>query len=163
MILELIFEKQRRLDKHFKDNPEVLKNYHFDKKVIALYVEIAEFLNEIEVFKYWKMNKRFDKQKILEEFVDGLHFLASIAIELKIEPFNIIWEKKAVDSINLIKNIFLALGDLFKGRVVTSEVFRGFVQDYFQLVINLDFNEAEIVDAFNKKNKLNFKRANTNY
>lgn len=52
MLLETIFEKQLKLDKHFKDNPEVLKNYHFDKKVIALYVEIAEFLNEIEIFKY---------------------------------------------------------------------------------------------------------------
>lgn len=35
------------------------------------------------------MNKRADKLKILEEFVDGLHFLASIAVELNIKPFPI--------------------------------------------------------------------------
>ncbi|MBG0730491.1 dUTP diphosphatase [Mycoplasma sp. 'Moose RK'] len=87
--LQLIFEKQKILDSKFSEysygNNLISENdcQWEDKVVIAAIVEIAEFANEIESFKYWKVNKKSNFEKTIEEFVDAIHFLVSACLHFK--------------------------------------------------------------------------------
>lgn len=53
-----------------------------NKKVLALFVEVGEFANEIKSFKYWKQNKQVDDSKVLEELADIYFFLFSTTNQL---------------------------------------------------------------------------------
>lgn len=47
-------------------------------RILALQTEVSEFANEVESFKYWKENKKNNREKQLSEYVDILHFWLSI-------------------------------------------------------------------------------------
>ncbi len=55
------------------------------KKMLALLVEIGELANETRCFKYWSNKPASEREVILEEYVDGLHFILSIGIDLGID------------------------------------------------------------------------------
>lgn len=163
-ILSKVFEKQWVLDQHYKSHPQILLDYSFDKKLIAFFVEIAEFLNEIEVFKYWKITKKHDnKLKILEEFVDGLHFLASIGLELNYQAFEFRWEVSSQSFVELIKELYLQYAYFLNSKDKTEEQYRKIAITFFQIVINLGFSAKEVLQAFTLKNQLNLTRIQQNY
>ena len=49
--------------------------------MLALLVEIGELANETRSFKFWSVKPASEKKIILEEFVDGIHFILSLGIE----------------------------------------------------------------------------------
>lgn len=53
--------------------------------MLALLVEIGELANETRCFKYWSNKPASEREVILEEYVDGLHFILSIGIDLGID------------------------------------------------------------------------------
>lgn len=69
--------KQARLDEFIIKKQNLHNQDLFLNKVIALDVELSEFMNNIESFKHWKINK--GKPNILEECCDCLHFILSLA------------------------------------------------------------------------------------
>lgn len=79
-------KKQLELDKFIYNKQGIpLSDLKLKEKVVALDVELSEFANEIEFFKYWKVNKGKGKDKIIEEACDCLHFILSIANTVKAE------------------------------------------------------------------------------
>ncbi|WP_236620395.1 dUTP diphosphatase, partial [Geobacillus thermodenitrificans] len=100
-----MFEMQRQLDAHIeKEHPRQEDEDRLSKKILALQVELGELANEARFFKYWsndqKPRTRIEvvtgqkmvdgviepiveyKNPLLEEYVDGLHFLLSIGLEI---------------------------------------------------------------------------------
>ncbi len=78
--LEHIFELQRSYDDYI-DKLRNLKRYEdlnewMEKMVLAMYEELAEIQREIP-WKWWKNQTDIDREKILEEFIDFLHFYVS--------------------------------------------------------------------------------------
>ncbi|USL05346.1 dUTP diphosphatase (plasmid) [Bacillus anthracis] len=73
-----MFEMQRELDKRmgYKGNDKL------DMLFRALLVEIGEAWNETRAFKMWSTGFGTLKDGLLEELVDGVHFLMNIVIEL---------------------------------------------------------------------------------
>ena len=76
---EYFSEKQALLDEAIKKQKNItdeewlhdLENNH----VIALKVEVAEFVNECSnLWKYWK-EKKPNRERILDEAIDVLHFV----------------------------------------------------------------------------------------
>jgi dimeric dUTPase (all-alpha-NTP-PPase superfamily) len=82
-----LFDLQQKFDLFI-----LKKNKYPDinSKIVGLYSEIGEFCNELESHKYWKKNKKTNKDKVLEEFADILFFYISIANEINISPEDII-------------------------------------------------------------------------
>ena len=88
MKLTELYDKQKQLDQLIVDN---INNINLDgndeiflsDRITALGVEVSEFANEVEAFKYWKKNKRNNKTKQLAEYVDILHFWLSIGNTMK--------------------------------------------------------------------------------
>ncbi|TKI43452.1 dUTP diphosphatase [Bacillus mycoides] len=73
-----LFEMQKELDKRigYKGNDKL------DMLFRALMVEIGEAWNETRAFKMWSAGFGTPKDGLLEELVDGFHFLMNIVIEL---------------------------------------------------------------------------------
>lgn len=83
MNLSKLFEMQRILDTRIVQEKELDESDLLLKKIDAFRVELHELENETKHFKYWS-SKEPDQSKVLEEYVDGLHFILSIGIELNI-------------------------------------------------------------------------------
>jgi len=85
MKLETLLEKQKQLD-FFIINTNNL--HELDPKVrltnttLAMMVEVAELANEIRSFKHWSKKPMSDKDVVIDEYVDVLHFFLSIANQL---------------------------------------------------------------------------------
>lgn len=108
MNLQKLFETQKVLRERFeKEHPIQEGENRFEKKVLALLVEIGECANEQRSWKYWSNDqvpriwantcvyclyggmksccgcegKKY-KNKVLEEYVDGFHLVLELGIEL---------------------------------------------------------------------------------
>jgi len=113
--LAKLFEMQRQLDERIMEqHPELRGQDNLPWKVLALQVELGELANEWRGFKYWSNNRKarilaYKKcpcgtdygwcdeygcedgllayNPLLEEYVDCLHFILSIGLELKAEKY----------------------------------------------------------------------------
>jgi len=111
MELKELFELQNELDQTILDRVtgrmmNVDNKRFLNDKIMALSVEVSEFANEVEAFKYWKQNKRNDKEKQLSEYVDILHFWLSIGNTMKFTPLEVeaAYRKKYRENIERQKN-----------------------------------------------------------
>ncbi|GGJ72928.1 dimeric dUTPase (all-alpha-NTP-PPase superfamily) [Anoxybacillus voinovskiensis] len=82
MDLSKLFEMQRELDERIVREKGLEGQNLLPNKILALQVELAELANEWQGFKHWKTNRQ-PKEGMLEEYVDCLHFVLSIGLELK--------------------------------------------------------------------------------
>src|SRR5690625_3503887 len=78
---DTLFEMQQKLDTYIKDNHNLENENLFDKKILALLVELGEIANETRCFKFWSTKEPNSIDIILEEYVDNIHFLLSIGLE----------------------------------------------------------------------------------
>lgn len=157
-----IFEAQKKLDEAFIKSIEDKEQFNdFElKKIIALLVELGEFANEIQEFKYWKKHKNINKVKVLEEYADGLHFLTSLAIKYNINSeININIKEKNFNK--QLKDVYVAFSLLFKD-INTKNVYNAYSL-YLGLAFIIKLNEKEIKEWYFKKNEINYKRIANNY
>ena len=82
-----MFKMQAELDQYIGKSKKIKMEDYKLERVLALQVEFNELLNEVPfLFKYWS-NKKMNRDRALEEFVDGLHFLLSIGNDLGINEY----------------------------------------------------------------------------
>lgn len=170
MNLAKLFEMQRQLDDHIeKEHPRQEGEDRLAKKILALQVEIAELANELpEVFKFWS-NKKNNREKALEEFCDGLHFLLSVGLEIT-EPDML--DLKSLDLVKAddITEQFLWLMD------DVTDLYNGLYNDghskfcyeflllrFIHLGEMLGFTWEQIEEAYMKKNAENHSRQERGY
>jgi dimeric dUTPase (all-alpha-NTP-PPase superfamily) len=99
-----LLARQRRLDtviiENYKKRVDWLEAPELYQKLsVALCVELAEFMNEMRVFKFWSLKTvPQDKDKAKEEFIDCLHFMLSLTnmVGMKVDdiPFGIGFSKQ---------------------------------------------------------------------
>lgn len=160
--LSAIKEAQKKLDEtiHAKHNVSYDKVYSELK--LALLVELAELANEIRSFKFWSIKESSNKDIILDEYADGIHFISSLCIYYGIEmKFNI----EQLDKVDDKKAITAYILYLFKKGVKLnsrSSVKKWFC-DYLKFGMMIGFTTTDIIDAYNKKNKVNFNRQDNKY
>lgn len=164
MLVDLtdICEMQIKLDKdiHVKHNVD----YHsvINEIILALLVELGEFANEVRCFKFWSNKSSSKKNIILEEYVDGIHFLTSMCIRENIEckfeinDLSLITDKKIITK--LFNNLFVTSNELIDKQGIIN-----WYQKYLELGYKLGFNVNEIKQAYLLKNKINFERQLNNY
>ncbi|MGL4343094.1 MAG: dUTP diphosphatase [Metamycoplasmataceae bacterium] len=161
MDIKEILIKQKELDLAIKKthcpNNDDLKT----KMKIGLFVEIGEFANEIQAFKYWKKNKIIDNNLIIEEFSDGLHFLLSFALNYdfnstKISP------KIISDDINQQFLATFSKLNVYYEREQFNILWE-VLELYLGIIKLLKFSDQEIIDGYLRKNQKNFERIKNNY
>jgi len=88
--LEKLYQLQNKLDCYIvgkKDN----EIDHNDKKflndrILALFTEVGEFANATKCFKYWSNKPPENRIRLLDEYVDILHFYLSIGNTMGFTP-----------------------------------------------------------------------------
>lgn len=163
--MELIewFQMQKQLDQYIEAENHLENEDLFERKVLALLVEIGELANETRCFKFWSKKPASERSIILEEFVDGVHFILSIGIELGYENRKIsIPSEMTTDSLN---SMFLHVYDFVsKLKITKSEAdYSTLLQQFFQLGINLGFTIEEVQQAYLAKNEINYERQKQGY
>ncbi|AJC49670.1 hypothetical protein DR095_00025 [Mycoplasma flocculare] len=165
--LKLIFEKQKILDNLFakysygdSSVTEIDPQWQ-DKVIIAAIVEIAEFANEIESFKYWKANKKSNYEKTIEEFVDAIHFLVSACIHFETKR---VFETKFVKNKDIneqFKHVFILASQFLLDKnvkilVELFEFFLGFIE-----ILGWTINQ--VINAYLEKYAKNLERIKNQY
>lgn len=172
-----LFETQKLLDEHIeKEHPRVPDEDRLSKKILSLQVELGELANELpEIFKFWS-NKKNNFEKALKEYVDGLHFILSIGIELDPKQIPI------YDDIEPLKDEFKTVLEAFRHTfnwtvnldyILFEEPFRSdyrIEKTYFNLLLvfltlgeMLGFTWEQIEQAYYAKNAVNHERQNNGY
>ncbi|MDZ5472459.1 dUTP diphosphatase [Bacillus sp. 31A1R] len=163
MKLQNLFEMQKSLDHHIEEKHNLTSDDLFDRKVLALLVEIGELANETRCFKFWSLKESNSKDVILEEFVDGIHFILSLGIE---SGYNHLKE------INIERSPETSLSDQFLKiyELITTfrlnrsiENYKLVFESYLLLANQLGFTDGDIERAYVSKNEVNYKRQQEGY
>lgn len=163
MQLEQLFQMQKALDQHIQEKHNLQDEDLFDKKVLALLVEIGELANETRSFKFWSVKPSSAKEVILEEFVDGVHFILSLGIECGFDTEQMDLNKQELSL--TVTEQFLCIYDrisIFQKNKSLADYINLF-QSYFELAELLGFTYEEIKKAYFHKNEVNYLRQQNNY
>lgn len=163
MQLEKLFKMQKALDAHIEEKHLLQDEDLFNRKVLALLVEIGELANETRCFKFWSIKPSSAKEVVLEEFVDGIHFILSIGIECGFDEKSVILEEK--QPLANVNEQFLLVYEMicsFRRSKDLNHFIRLF-EAYLQLASLLGFTNEEIEQAYFKKNEVNYLRQQNNY
>ncbi|PLS02584.1 dUTP diphosphatase [Neobacillus cucumis] len=163
MELKKLFEMQKALDAHIEEKHGLEKEDLFDRKVLALLVEIGELANETRCFKFWSVKPSSSKEVVLEEFVDGIHFILSLGIECGFDQETL--NLNTVQSSRNVTEQFLAIYESISHfqKSKALENYLKLFESYLMLSILLGFAEDEIVKAYFEKNEVNYQRQQNNY
>jgi len=161
MNLQKLFQMQNTLDNRIQAEHQLEGVSLFNKKILALQVEVSELANETRCFKFWSTKKPSSNDVILEEYVDCLHFILSIGLEKNFQEITI-----------EITNVTCELSDQFLNLYIDISNFAtSFKMDDYLILFNrflilgksLGFNEDHIENAYLYKNKINHERQDNGY
>ncbi len=163
MNLEKLFEMQQGLDQHIQSQHELESEDLFDRKVLALLVEIGELANETRCFKFWSLKGPSEKKVILEEFVDGIHFILSLGLECGFANQVSIsgYQSRTTGLTEQFLEVYRSANEF---RVTRSlQEYQNLFQAYLYLASLLDFSNDEIEQAYIQKNEVNYERQQQGY
>jgi dimeric dUTPase (all-alpha-NTP-PPase superfamily) len=163
MEFEKLFKMQTALDRYIEENHQLQNEDLFDRKILALLVEIGELANETRSFKFWSVKPSSEKAVILEEFVDGIHFILSLGIESSFdkEPVELEEKQSELTVNDLFLEIYEAVSTFRKSRSLSH--YLTVLEYYLQLGAKLGISFQEIEKAYVQKNEVNYKRQQNRY
>jgi len=186
MNLSKLFEMQRQLDEKIeREHPRQPDEDRLAKKILALMVELGELANEWRGFKFWSedqiprtrvlVNRTTDdigfkyigpehiKNPLLEEYVDCLHFILSIGLDIT-DPELI--ELREIDKAETITEqfimIFDAVGELYEFEYEHWD-YESLLIKFVDLGEMLGFTWKQIEEAYMRKNAVNHHRQENGY
>ncbi len=154
--------EQKKLDEYIKsNNGDLSEQMYWEDRIIALQVEVAELINEIRFFKFWSKKPQSEKEVILEEFADCLHFALSLGNSLEIDDF-IFAMGDMKRPIRLIYfDINQKLLDLIRDKNV--RLLKSIMFNLFEIAWFMGYSEEDVKTAYTQKRIKNYDRQNTNY
>lgn len=172
--LKELFKMQKALDKRINYNSED----RIELKFFSLHIEVNEAWNETKSFKFWSTKfKTPDRDKLLKELVDGLHFLLSIVLDLnqstrrkdKVKHFRYIqMQTRNIYSINRLFEMWSTAVFKAKKKWVVYRIFpekdlKDMFGIFFRISYLYGFEYKDIVKAYKDKNEENFDRQENGY
>lgn len=163
MNLSKLFEMQKVLDERIilekgLEGQDLLPN-----KILALQVELGEMANEWRGFKHWSSDRKPRTEKLLEEYVDCLHFILSIGLSLGQQTNDLILPREdlvpagKVDMVRAISEMIT-----FDWRKDADE-YGQFFTVFVYLGELFGFAWEQIEQAYFAKNAINHERQSTGY
>lgn len=156
-----LFAMQRELDSRIMEE-HALKGDFLSERLLALQVEVGELANETRCFKFWSMKPPSERSQILEEYVDGIHFILSLGIVLRFETFTPSTKTNGEES---IVEQFLTVNNCISQlrNEQSVEAYSTLFAEYLTLGTMLDFTAQEIESAYLQKNLVNHERQDQGY
>ncbi|WP_342573734.1 dUTP diphosphatase [Solibacillus sp. FSL K6-1781] len=124
--------------------------------------------------KQWKFCKECDgcgahfHNPLLEEYVDCLHFILSIGLEMEMQfEEALIWDfENTQDVINLFHEVIAQTADLFwdcKNKYETVGTYKAVLNHFIKLGEELGFDWEQVESAYFAKNRINHERQESGY
>lgn len=151
---------QRELDQRIHDNHKTCSEQTIERRILAFLVELGELANETRCFKYWSYKKASARQIILEEYVDGIHFLISLANDIRLDLTFMVPSEKG-ELTNLFINIFNQASSLQVN--LDDKALASLFTEYLYLGYCLGFDNDDIKEGYLAKNKTNHERQEQDY
>ena len=163
MICELkeMYQKQFELDQEIANNHHISYEETKDKRLLALLVELGEFANATRTFKFWSFKPSESKERVLDEFADGLHFLLSLGLAYDFELDAIEVEADDSDLTAAILNAYDKINNFQRNRDL--DTYAGMFQGYLKILAVLGYSWNDAYDAYFLKLEENHHRQETNY
>lgn len=156
-----LFPLQAELDASIASLHNVTYESTFERRVLALLTELGEFANETRCFKYWSLKGPSPKERILDEYADGLHFLLSLGIPLGVSQYKHYFHVREKD---LTKAILLVHKDVVEMlEHYDADHYAKAFGDYLNLIPLFDYGEKEVIEAYLAKLDVNHKRQEEKY
>lgn len=157
-----IVAKQIMLDKTILQ----LKNLELNdemiaKKIVALLVEMGEFINEERSFKYWSVKPASAKNILLEEYIDGIHFIISLGTNINFDFTTYEYKFLKNELTEAYLTCFEKIIDFKKDK--TASPYAELLNAFFSIGQILNFSEDDLIAAYYHKNEINFQRQDNNY
>lgn len=147
MNIKKMLEAQKELDKANMEKSG-LTEYPLEMVQTAYRVELGELLQEWKQFKFWKLNKgEIDREKMLEEWADCMHFALSLFIQEEIEE-DISEYCSYLETYEIIERCFNLYFVL---------------ENTLALGLKLGYTLEELEKAYWRKNKINWERIEGGY
>lgn len=158
-----LFAMQKDLDKHIEEKHQLHQEDLFDRKVLALFVELGELANETRCFKFWSVKPSSPRETVLEEFVDGIHFILSLGLECDFEH-----ESEYTVDVQPRESAhaqFLFVYELISNFQNSKKIndYRKLFSAYIDLGELLGFHAEDIERAYMEKNEVNYERQRSDY
>ncbi|NSL51533.1 dUTP diphosphatase [Calidifontibacillus erzurumensis] len=161
-MLKRLFALQRELDTRIEKEHGLENQDLMDKKILALLVELGELANETRCFKYWSKKPAAKREVILEEYVDGIHFILSIGLNLAIEDqLQLVEQTEKRDLVQQFHYVFDSIAAFRKE--INMKNYQSIFAEYILLGKLLGFSVEEIEKAYKMKNEVNHKRQDQGY
>ncbi|HET7580847.1 MAG TPA: dUTP diphosphatase [Bacillales bacterium] len=161
MDTEKLFSMQKQLDDRIESEHELAGVDLTDQRILALEVELGELANETRCFKFWSVKPPSEKSVILEEYVDGLHFILSLGLVFDYR----LTKSPQVDVDEGLTACFLAVFDRIAGFRTghREDRFSELFFTYMELGERLGFTAEDIQSAYEDKNQTNHERQEQGY
>jgi dimeric dUTPase (all-alpha-NTP-PPase superfamily) len=185
MNFKKLFETQQLLRNRIDYN----ETDRFEKLLLALQVELGECANEWRGFKFWSKDQEprikgdwvrhtgikngefvdVYKNPLLEEYVDGLHFVLEVGIELEMQDEPVMYTTEHSNVTSQFNYLFYTIGEMYDvfTRADDREELMAIYDDvsscYLGLGKILGFTEEQIQEAYFEKNKVNHQRQESGY
>lgn len=152
---------QAGLDQHIETKHGLQSENVVDRKILALLVELGELANETRCFKFWSLKGPSDQETILTEYVDGIHFILSLANEY---DFKLSVPEEFTTENNVTEQFLL----LYQGishfqNERKNDIFQTVFAEYLSLGKMLGFSAEDVEKAYVSKNEVNYERQKQGY
>ncbi|MGV2622385.1 dUTP diphosphatase [Halobacillus sp. ACCC02827] len=155
-----LYDMQRALDQYIEDQHDIKQGTKTEEKILALLVEIGELANETRCFKFWSSKGPSEKEVILEEYVDGIHFLLSLGLDsgFHFEPGAYVCRETETEA---FLNVYKAV-EAFREQK-DKQSYHALFLGYLQLAATIGLTEEEWFHAYLSKNEVNYQRQDEGY
>lgn len=152
---------QNQLDEHIMANHQVTRPQTRIRRILALMVEIGELANETRTFKFWSFKKASEKEILLEELGDCVHFAVSLGIDLEDNTAELEFIEREA---SLSEQFIDWMSE-------TATLKTQFTLDQYKLVLSyigsialaMGFGADDVYDFYIKKNEINHSRQDHQY
>jgi dimeric dUTPase (all-alpha-NTP-PPase superfamily) len=162
MNFSILFNMQQELDSKIEAQHQLQNENLIERKVLALLVEVGELANETRCFKFWSLKPPASTSVILEEYVDGIHFILSLGLEINVDP---LLDLKEVQADRTITEQFLKVYETiqaFKNNQ-SYATYKDMFEEYLLLGKLLGFTSKQVEEAYTSKNEVNHQRQQQGY
>lgn len=159
--IDKILQLQKQLDNNIHTKHNINPKEVFEKRRLALIVEVCEMINVNRCFKFWSLKKDYDKQVLGDEFVDCLHFILSISLHFNLDQTEYEIKDVVYDDNELTLKVLYLIS--LAGKIESKDDCKKFIIQLFELAFTFGFTAQDIIDFYIKKNQVNFKRQQDNY
>ena len=158
---EPLFKKQLELDTEIQRKHNVTYAETLERRFLSLYVEIGELANATRCFKYWSNKPSEPRDRVMDEFADGLHFLLSLGIALNIKNKSFNQNETDEDLSNLFVRMYGVIDELHNKK--NEDTYQKTFETLLLIASKLSMSTDDIYASYLLKSGENYHRQETNY